>query len=306
MTTRHIWVFTRLGPLGDPVITSNDLAFNTLDPSLRITGVHQTGPGSNLEFTYFGLNDSSEEKSAYSADDLLYSAFDNFSLDANGFPDPNAEIEQLHQAEYQNVKLDTDFDSLELNFRRRWMGPTCLVQGSWLIGVRYFELQDHLQFYSYANRDLDDPPGEETGGDALYRLKTRNYMTGAQLGGDAWVCLLPGWRVGVDSKAGIFGNNVKVNTTMTGHDIYDNFIGFIPPEALGKDKVSFIGELQFLMTWQIGHNLTLRGGYQMLFVDGVAIAMDNFNPTITGRIPRMSDGGSLFYDGFTAGAEWMW
>ena len=60
--------FTRLGPLGEAVITSNDLALDSLDPSLRITGTWQTGPGSNLEFTYFGLNESSAQAEAYSAD----------------------------------------------------------------------------------------------------------------------------------------------------------------------------------------------------------------------------------------------
>ena len=265
--------------LGDAVITSNDLALDSLDPSLRITGTWQTGPGSNLEFTYFGLNESSEQAEAYSADDLLYAAFDNFSLDDNGFPDPDADIEQVHQAQYQRVNLDSDFDSLELNYRRRWMGPTCLVQGSWLVGVRYFTLEDKLQFYSFADRDLEPPPGEESGGEAWYDLKTRNYMTGAQLGGDVWMCLLPGLRLGLDGKAGLYGNNVKVDTTMYGYDIYDDFIeSYISPEALGNDKVSFIGELQFLMTYQVSHNFTLRGGYQMLFVEGVAIALDNFNP----------------------------
>lgn len=298
--------FTRLGSLGDAVITSNDLDLDSLDPSLRITGTWQTGPGSNLEFTYFGLNESSEKAEASSADDLLFAAFDNFSLDDNGFPDPDAQIEQVHQAQFQRVKLDSDFDSLELNYRRRWMGPTCLVQGSWLVGVRYFELEERLQFFSVADRDLVLPPGEESGGEALYDLKTRNNMTGPQLGGDLWVCLVPGLRLGLDGKAGLYGNNVKVNTVMDGRDIHDNFIGFITPEALGNDKVSFIGELQLLLTYQISHNFALRGGYQMLFVEGVATAMENFNPDINERVPRMADGGSLFYDGFTIGAEWMW
>jgi len=305
---------TRVTAVGDAVISSENLEFRTLDPSLRITGVYQTGPGSNLEFTYFGLNESSEEASADRADDSLYAAFDNFSLNEFGVPVPANEIEQLHQAEYQQVNLDSDFDSLELNFRRRWMGPTCLVQGSWVIGVRYFDLSDQMRFYSRAQRDLDDPQGpgqEETGGEAWYNLKTRNYMTGAQLGGDVWVCLLPGLRMGLDAKAGIYGNNVKVNTFMEGVDPFDpdpdnQYRVFIGPERLGNDKVSFIGELQFLLTYQLSHNFTLRGGYQMMFVEGVAIAMDNFNPMITERVPFVDDGGSLFYDGFTIGAEWMW
>lgn len=298
--------FVRLGPLGDPLITSNDLSFDTLDPSLRITGTWQTGPGSNLEFTYFGLNESSEKKEVRSADDLLYAAFDNFSLDNNGVPVPDSEIEQFHRAEYQRVKLDSDFDSLELNYRRRWMGPTCLVQGSWLLGVRYFELQDRLRFFSFADRDSVLPPGEDSGGDGLYDLRTRNFMTGAQLGGDMWLCLLPGLRLGLDGKGGIYGNNVKVNTTIDGHDPYDNYIAFISPEALGNDKVSFIGELSLLLTYQLTHSITFRGGYQMVWVEGVATALDNFNPDITQRIPTMADGGSLFYDGFTVGGEWMW
>jgi hypothetical protein len=52
----------------------------------------------------------------------------------------------------------------------------------------------------------------------------------------------------------------------------------------------------------------------MVFVEGVALAVDNFNPvtdTLYGVGARqasafLADGGSLFYDGFTFGAEWMW
>ncbi len=296
----------RLGPLGSALITTDDLDFDTFNASMRITGTWQTGPGSNLEFTYFGLNEYSKKAEARSNDNLLYAAFDNFSVDANGFPDSAAEIEQLHQARYQRVKLDSDFDSLELNYRRRWMGPNCLVQGSWLVGVRYFELKDRMQFYSFAERDTLQPPGPDSGGEAWYDLRTRNYMTGAQLGGDAWLCLLPGLRIGLDVKAGIYGNNVKSNTNMWGHDPFDNFVGFINPEALGNDKVSFIGELGLMFTYQFTHSLTFRGGYQMMWVEGVATALDNFNPDIIDRTPMLADGDQLFYNGFNVGFEWMW
>lgn len=293
-------------PLGPAVMTTSDLDFDTLEASLRVTGTWQTGPGSNLELTYFGLNDYSKRREAFSPNNLLFAAFDNFGLDESGIPDPEAFIAQFHRATFQQVQLDTDFDSLELNYRRRWRGHKCLVQGSWLIGVRYFELKDTMQFYSLAERDMDPPPGEiDSGGEALYTLRTRNYITGAQLGGDVWVCLVPGLRIGLDAKAGVYGNNVKANTSLVSDDPFDDFGGFFP-EALGNDKVTFIGELGFLLTYQLTHNFTFRGGYQMMWVEGVATALDNFNPTIAGRIPFLSDGGSLFYDGFTVGAEYMW
>jgi hypothetical protein len=305
------WEFSRLGPQGPAVITSDDLAFDTYEPSMRITGTYQTGPGSNLEFTYFGLNDYSESQSAISEEDQLYAVFDNFSLDDEGNPDPESEIEQLHQAEFQKVKLDSDFDSLELNFRRRWTSSSCLVQGSWLVGVRYIDLSDTLQFDSLALRDTEPPAGEDdSGGAARYLLKTRNFMTGGQLGGDVWVCLLPGLRLGFDGKAGIFGNNAKVDTTFTGFDPFDpsgeGFIGFIDPERLDNDKVTFMGEAALLLTYQVNARLALRGGYQVVYFDGVATALSNFNPTVTDREPFMDDGASLTYDGFNAGFEWMW
>jgi hypothetical protein len=48
----------------------------------------------------------------------------------------------------------------------------------------------------------------------------------------------------------------------------------------------------------------------MLFIEGVATAMDNFNasnPTVNPpRTPFLSDGADRFYHGFSIGAEWMW
>jgi hypothetical protein len=206
------------------------------------------------------------------------------------------------------VDLSSDFDSIELNYRRRWTTSSCLVQGSWLVGVRYIDLSDTLRFYSEASREGPDAfPGEDdTGGTAEYLLKTRNFMTGAQLGGDAWVCLLPGLRLGFDGKAGIFGNNCKSDMTFDGYDIYDVYQGVLPPEHLDNDKVSFMGEGALLLTYQVNARFAIRGGYQIVYFDGVATGLGNFNPDITGREARLDDGSSLTYDGYNIGLEWMW
>jgi hypothetical protein len=283
-------------------ITSNDLGLSD-EPGMRITGAYQTGPGSNLEFTYLGLFDYSTTARATGNEDLL-SAFSDFT----DLAPPNG-LEQFDLANLHQVTHSHNFDSLELNYRRRWLGPTCAIQGSWLVGIRYARVQEKLRWLSVAERDSN---GDGIAGYRWRRILQpgrNNYMTGAQLGGDTWFCLLPGLNFGIDGKLGIYGNNVSQRTSIYSIDFEDEFIGILPEEKVSNDKVTFIGELNLLVTYRLNHKFTLRGGYNMVFIDGVATAMNNFNPDIpqlTTRTPFLSDGASLFYDGFSIGAEYMW
>jgi hypothetical protein len=102
----------------------------------------------------------------------------------------------------QQVQHRSRLDSFEFNYRRRWIGPTCTIQGSWLAGVRYAQVQEKIRWFSQGDPEVGGPAG--TG---RYNLDVGNYMTGFQLGGDAWICILPGLNIGFDGKAGIYGNN---------------------------------------------------------------------------------------------------
>ena len=82
-----------------------------------------------------------------------------------------------------------------------------------------------------------------------------------------------------------------------------------------QGDVAFVGDANFLVTYRVNYNWTLRGGMQALFVDGVALAPENFNteppagpfgPLAGPRVPFVDDDGNIFYWGFTAGAEYMW
>jgi hypothetical protein len=270
---------------------------------MRITGAYQTGPGSNLEFTFFGLFDYSETATATGNEDLL-SVFSDFT----DLAPPNG-LEQFDLANLHQVTQSHDYDSFELNYRRRWLGPTCAVQGSWLVGVRYAHVIEKLRWLSIAERDADGDGLLETGGEGYYNLDATNFMTGAQLGGDTWLCVLPGLNVGIDGKLGIYGNNASQRTSIYSIDLEDDFIGILPTEKISNDRVTFIGELNLMVTYRLNHKLTLRGGYNLMFIDGVATAMNNFNPDIpqlTERTPFVSNKGDLFYDGFSIGAEYMW
>jgi len=285
-------------------ITSADLEYGD-EFGFRVTGMYQTGPGSNLEVTYLGMFDFNETAEATGVDELN-SILTDFTNNDPAFQGQ----EQFDQADLHRIRLENDFDSLELNYRRRWVGPTCLFQGSWMFGVRYVKLRERLRWLSIASRDTDGDLIDDTGGEGYYRLDATNYMTGPQIGGDLWMCIYPGFNVGVDGKFALLGNNAKQHTEIFGIDLVDTYVGIVPSETVGNDKVSFLAELSLNATYRVNHRLTFRGGYELVWIEGVALALENFNPDVplfgVVRTPSFSDGGKLFYDGFTVGGEWMW
>ncbi len=267
---------------------------------MRITGAYQTGPGSNLEFTFLGLLDHVSSETARSGLNDLNSVFSNF-----GIEDP---LQNFDNAYMHQVRHLSSLDSFEFNYRRRWIGPTCTIQGSWLAGVRYAQVRQQVRFRSEA--DLFDPPSGDTGqGTGRYHLLAGNYMTGFQLGGDAWICILPGLSIGFDGKAGIYGNNSNQKTTMESNDTLTGFRGLVNERETG-DQLSFLGEANVMASYRLNHQFTIRGGYQLLFIEGVATALDNFNeknPTVgPPRTPFLNNSSNLLYHGFSIGAEWMW
>jgi hypothetical protein len=280
-------------------ISSADLGFSE-EPGMRITGAYQTGPGSNLEFTYLGLLDHVNTARVESDLDDLDSVFSDFAM-----PTP---LQSFDGAYLHQVRHMSSLNSFELNYRRRWIGPTCTIQGSWLVGVRYAQVRERIRWLSQAN--LEDPTTGETGqGTGRYHLTAGNNMTGFQMGGDAWICILPGLNVGFDTKAGIYGNNSNQRTTMDSNDSITGFQGLVNEKVSG-DQFSFIGEANLMASYKLNHQFTVRGGYQLLFIEGIATAMDNFNernPTVgPERVPFLANSGNLLYHGFSIGAEWMW
>ena len=65
------------------------------------------------------------------------------------------------------------------------------------------------------------------------------------------------------------------------------------------------------MEYQVTHHVTFDLGYHAIFVEGVALALDNANtgfppPTIDNRSVFLDDGGSLVLDGLKIGVNLRW
>src|SRR5205085_3785879 len=164
-------------------------------------------------------------------------------------------------------------DSFEANWRQRWMAPNARYQGSWLVGVRHFILNEQFTYKTQSSLNAANPgiPAR-----AQFDTNASNDLTGFQFGGDLWICIIPGLRISGELQAGVYGDHIDVlnsafvNTPGAGANPFH--------ERAKKDDVSFIGQANLLATYRINYNWTARAGYTFLYVDGVALATENFNP----------------------------
>lgn len=287
---------------GAVVLATDDLDFEYQE-SFRFSAGLQVGPGSSLEFTYFGLFDSNVNAAARSANNDIFSVLSDFGTNPANVP-PLGGFPETDNSNLQRVDYSSTFDSFEINWRRRWMGPNCRYQGSWIAGVRHFILDEGFSLYTQSPLSLNGNQNIPEIARARFFTDVTNNLTGFQFGGDMWICVIPGLRVGVDGRAGVYGNHANLNTT-----IFTN-TGFGPfQEQIDKNDVAFIGQLELMTTYRINYQWTARAGYQFLYVDGVALATENFNtvpPFGQTRTPFLDDDGTVFYHGFTAGLEFMW
>jgi hypothetical protein len=293
--------FATDGVAGPVVLATDDLDFDE-STSFKFSAMMQWGPGSNLEFTYYGLFGWKEGATVNSAGNTLFSPYSDFGTNpAGGFPETDA-------AALAAISYYSTFDNYEVNFRQRWQSPNCRYQGSWLYGVRYFQLDEDF------NYRIETDTGAPVGVDTVTRtnVNTNNALTGLQIGGDVWICLIPGLRIGGEGKFAVLGNHANIDTTIRISDA-GGTTRF--EESLTVGDVAFLGDLAAYATYRINYNWTLKGGYQVLYLDGASLAAENFNaapPAIFNpgpalvRTPTARENGDVFWHGFTISAEYLW
>jgi hypothetical protein len=301
--------FASSGIGGPIVLSTDDLDFDN-ESSFRISFMWQWGPGSNVEFTYFGLFFWDDSASVVDPTNSLFSPFSDFGLDPLGFTETD-------NADFAAIDYESSFDSFEVNFRQRYMAPNCRYQMSCLLGVRYFKLDEDFNYFTQSTANtipgdpLADPPTEDVIPSLQNNINVHNNMVGAQAGGDIWLCILPGLRVGAEGKAAVLANRIAVENTIVTNVPVDGVVPDPLIEDLVENDVSFLGEANITFTYRLNYNWTLRGGYTFLYLDGVALAPENFNaqPPFVDGSPRTSvvnDNGGVFYHGYFGGVEFLW
>ena len=183
-------------------------------------------------------------------------------------------------------------NNLEANFR--YKTP---VQNRWttfLVGFRYLDLTESL------TTTLADPNGQLA--DEVLATKTINRLYGAQIGLD--VSLSGDCRYCIDlyGRAGIYGNDASTATQL---------ISVVnPPDGFtaggGAGQTSFLGEIGIKGRFRLNENLNFYSSYNVLFLEGVALAPDQIAATdILSGTGHSASGGILLYGG-TVGLEFTY
>lgn len=207
------------------------------------------------------------------------------------------------------LQYESDLYSTEFNFRRpvghRFVG---------IVGFRWVELQEE-----YAASALERPTRFRHTNAVNYA--THNHMYGLQLGTDVKL-LDRGGPLRIDSsfKAGIYYNEADVRATRAvfqpfrREDGTEGILAFRRADSDEEGHASFLGEITLGATWQVRKCLAVRGGWQLLWLEGVALAPEQLttttlgDPTIAGTAAdaTVNTDGSPFYHGPYASIEAVW
>ena len=164
-----------------------------------------------------------------------------------------------------------------------------------LAGVRYLNLDDRILVNQLT----------VTGGfDAIQHLAALNDMVGFQIGGDAIVLRRGRFSLDTLLKAGIYDDLARNAFT------YDSTaLGLHAASGASANNLAFCGELGITLTYDLTERLSIRGGYQLLWLDGVALASQQPSvnpPPLLSPATTVATIGDLFYNGAFAGLEYRW
>ncbi|HTU27428.1 MAG TPA: BBP7 family outer membrane beta-barrel protein [Pirellulales bacterium] len=229
-----------------------------------------------VEFTYWGLIDSRS----------VFTVNGNGNLNLPG--DVAFVATDFFAANQVNVSYNGRANSGEFNVLRN-TGSSPL---SWLYGFRYFNLNEHL---GIASQGLL--------GTANYNVMTRNNMFGIQ-GGARWIRTYKCLAMEATFKGGVVENATEQTQTIT-----DSGVPFVVRPTISEKgaNTSFLAEANLNAIYRLGEHWAIRGGYTILWLDGLALAANQLDYTYTTTSGTgLNHGGNLLLQAVSAGVEFHW
>jgi len=222
----------------------------------------------------------------------LFSPFTDFG---------NPPVEGLDYNNFVTIREFSYMDTLEINLRRLLPMPPDRLTTSFIFGFRYMGIREQFDYYSES--EVPVPLGATN----AVSTRTNNEMYGVQIGGLFEFYCEHQWWVNFEIKGALCNNAARQQTLYTIGDLggpLDDFLG-----SRTKNSTAFIGDLALTFVCRPTNRLTARVGYQAMWIEGVALAAENFRPDVnllTLGPAQLTSRGSVVYHGPHAGLELVW
>jgi hypothetical protein len=103
-------------------------------------------------------------------------------------------------------------------------------------------------------------------------------------------------------KAGLYYNDATQSQTVID---FPNFV--VRQAASSNQNLAFVGELNCTLVRQLTNYWYVRGGYNLIWIDGVALAPNQLDFTLTNTSGTTTNtGGTMFLHGVNVGFEARW
>jgi hypothetical protein len=176
--------------------------------------------------------------------------------------------------------------NVEMNLRRD-LG----CWGQFLVGFRYMDLRENG--LTIVQDILDDPVNHAT-----YGIEARNHLAGFQIGVDGHLWSRGRFTVDGLLKAGIYDNDASNGVLIT-EDVGPGYAS-----AAHDNHTAFVGDLALTGVYDLNDCWSVRAGYQLLWMEGVALASDQVAASDpSGGTASVATNGSPFYHGAFVGLE---
>jgi hypothetical protein len=263
----------------DDVVFATDTG--TTDPALGSSNFKDEFDAGVRFFAGYAISDWYRIEGSY-----FGSYYFNGDMAVRGTGTPTYDFPFGDDGNYARIRYSSSLNSAELNLRSRLAMCPRPLQMSLLFGARFMKLDERF-FYDSDGAVVSDVD-----------VNTSNDMLGLQIGLMAqWQCHPRSW-LDYELKGGVYGNRARYSSTS------DAFAGTM---AAQKDVTAFSMDMSLIFNYQLTPGLTLRFGYNAMWLSGVALGVDNVQTDVnllTLGPPKLDHAGVVVYHGPSFGVVW--
>jgi hypothetical protein len=291
--------FAALGTPDNIVLSTADLRFE-LQAGPRVLVGRQFSDWYAIEASYFGLMTWDESLAVRDVTVNALGSAGNLFSPFTDFGDPAGQA-GLDFNTFASIRSISSLDNAELNIRQRLDTAPSIMQATALYGFRYMNIRERFEY----NTESAEPAGAGTTN--LVDVETHNDLYGFQIGGMIELRVEPRTWLSFEFKAAVCHNDADQITDFSTGPVVGP--ATVTTGGRAEERTAFVGDATIAIMYRFTPTCVGRIGYQALWVDGLALASENFERNISlltlGPAQLVHDG-NLVYHGPFAGLLLSW